>query len=281
MARRRPRSNAFATVDRHALYEAAVQDVDFDLRFFQRIYRQLRGRPFRLLREDFCGTARLACEWVRRRSNRHAWAVDLDGRTLAWARKHHLRYLGDAAERVTLVHADVRRSRVPQVDVIAALNCSYWVFHRRSELLDYFRRARRGLRPGGLLVLDSFGGEGCMRALTERRRVRGRRTYAGERVAPFTYTWEQRSYNPVDHHLVAYIHFAPDGHRAMRRAFKYDWRLWTLPEIRELLLEAGFHDALVYVQGWDEDKNQPLSIFRRRGRFENQEAWLACLVGVR
>jgi SAM-dependent methyltransferase len=268
-------------VDRHVLYEAAVQDVDFDLAFMQRIYRQLRGRPFRLLREDFCGTARLACEWVRRKPQRRAWAVDLSASTLAWARRQHLRYLGDAAPRVKLIHADVRRSRAPRVDVVAALNCSYWVFHSRAELVDYFQRVRRALRPGGLLVLDSFGGEGCMRALIEHRRVRGRRTYAGERVGPFTYTWEHKSYNPVDHHLLAYIHFKPDGHRAMPRAFKYDWRLWTLPEIQEMLREAGFRDALVYVQGWDSEKNQPLSVFRRRGRFENQEAWLANIVGVR
>jgi SAM-dependent methyltransferase len=281
MPKRRRRSKNFAAVDRHVLYEAAVQDIDFDLSFFQRVYRQLRGRPLRFLREDFCGTARLACEWVRRRSTRRAWAVDLSAATLRWTRKHHLRHLGDAADRVTLIHADARHSRAPKVDVIAALNCSYWVFHTRAELLDYFRRGRRGLKPGGLLVLDAFGGEGCMRALTESQRVRGRKTYAGERVVPFTYTWEQKSYNPVDHHLVAYIHFKPDGSRAIRRAFKYDWRMWTLPEIRELLLEAGFRDALVYVQGWDDNKNQPLSIFRRRRQFENQEAWLACLVGVK
>jgi SAM-dependent methyltransferase len=280
MPKRRRRRPKYAQVDRHVLYEAAVQDVDFDLAFMQRIYRQLRGRPFHLLREDFCGTARLACEWVRRKPNREAWAVDMSASTLAWSRRNHLRWMGEAAERVRLIHADVRQSRAPKVDVICALNCSYWVFHDRATLRDYFERVRRRLRPGGLLVLDSFGGEGCMRALEESRRVRNRRTYAGERVVPFTYTWEQHRFNPVDHHLLAYIHLKPDGHRAIRRAFKYDWRMWTLPEIQELLREAGFRDAPVYVQGWDEDKNQPLSVFRRRGQFENQEAWLACIVGV-
>jgi SAM-dependent methyltransferase len=279
--KRHRRTSAVARVDRHVLYEAAVQDVDFDLEFFQRVYRKVRGRPFRLLREDFCGTARLACEWVARRRDRRAWAVDLSAPTLVWARQNHLRWIGRAAERVQLVHADVRRSGVPVVDVIAALNCSYWVFHRRAELVDYFQRARRGLRPGGLLVLDSFGGEGAMCALTEKRRVRGRRTYAGERVPPFTYTWEQKSFNPVDHRLLAHIHFHADGHREMRRAFTYDWRMWSLPEITEALTEAGFRDAHVYVQGWDDAKNQPLSIYRRRGRFENQEAWLAYVVGVK
>jgi SAM-dependent methyltransferase len=281
MTRQERRSPRFAKVDRHVLYEAAVQDVDFDLAFFQRIYRQLRGGTFRLLREDFCGTARLSCEWVRRRQERRAWAVDLSGSTLAWTRQHHLHFLGPAAERVTLLHSDVRSSKAPLVDLVVALNCSYWVFHSRAEVVDYFSHVRRGLRRDGLFIVDSFGGEGCMRALVESRRIRGRRTYAGERIGPFTYTWEHKSFNPVDHHLLAYIHFAPDGHPKIRRAFTYDWRLWTLPEIREMLLEAGFRDAVVYVQGWDSVRNQPLSVWQRRHRFENQETWLANIVGVK
>ena len=52
--------------DRHLLYSASVQSVDADLDFFQRIYKRKRKKPFRLLREDFCGTAILACDWVRR-----------------------------------------------------------------------------------------------------------------------------------------------------------------------------------------------------------------------
>jgi SAM-dependent methyltransferase len=281
MSRRRKTTKKFAKVDRHFLYEAAVQDVDFDLTFFQRIYRQLRGNTFRLLREDFCGTARLSCEWVRRKPERRAWAVDLSAPTLAWTRRNHLRTLGPAAERVRLIHADVRSSKAPLVDVVSALNCSYWVFDTRAEVVDYFARARQGLRRNGLLIVDSFGGEGCMKALVESRRIRGRRTYGGERIGPYTYTWEHKSFNPVDHHLLAYIHFAPDGHRQIRRAFRYDWRLWTLPEIQEMLLEAGFREALVYVQGWDTEQNAPLSAFHQRRRFENQEAWLANIVGVR
>ena len=267
--------------DHHVLYEAAVQDVDFDLGFFQRIYRRLRGRRFTHLREDFCGTARLACEWVRRGSDRVASAVDLNAATLDWSRRNHLPWIGGAAARLRLVRGDVRGASGPPADVVAALNCSYWVFKRRAELVDYFRHARRHLRPRGLLFLDSFGGEGAMKALIESRRVRGARTYAGERVPPFTYIWEQKSFNPVDHHLLSHIHFRLESGRQIRRAFTYDWRLWTLPEIDEALRAAGFADVHVYVQAWDEDRNQPLNIYRRRGRFENQEAWLAYIVGVR
>jgi SAM-dependent methyltransferase len=269
------------SVDRFLLYEASVQDVRFDLHFLRRVYRGIRGRAFRSLREDFCGAAWLACEWVRRGRDRFAIGVDLSREALAWGRAHHLSRLGAAAERVALVRADVRRSGAPPVDVIAALNCSYWVFHRRQELLEYFRAAHRGLRRGGLLFLDAFGGEDTMRKLTERRRIRARRAPGGERVPPFTYVWEHRSFNPIDHHLLAYIHFELASGGRMRRAFTYDWRMWTLPELDDTLREAGFKDVQVYVQGWDDADHRPLNVFQRRRRFDNQQAWLAFIVGVR
>ena len=28
--------------------------------------------------------------------------------------------------------------------------------------------------------------------------------------------------------------------QVLRRAFRYDWRLWTIPELAEMLKEAGF-----------------------------------------
>ncbi len=28
--------------------------------------------------------------------------------------------------------------------------------------------------------------------------------------------------------------------QVLRRAFRYDWRLWTIPELAEMLEEAGF-----------------------------------------
>src|SRR5688572_4197048 len=107
--------------DRFQLYEAAVQDVDFDLELFRRVYRRLRGRSFTRLREDFCGSARLATTWVERGRDHHAWAVDKHPRPLLWARRHHVRLLGAAARRLRLKRGDVRRVKTPRVDVIAAL----------------------------------------------------------------------------------------------------------------------------------------------------------------
>lgn len=199
---------------------------------------------------------------------------------LAWARARRMPRLGEAARRVRLLSRDVRRAG-PRVDAVVALNFSYWVLRKREGLLRYFRAARRSLRPGGVLVLNAFGGTEAMGTLTERRRLPASRSAEGEAVPPFTYVWEQSSFNPVDHDLRCAIHFELSPRRVLRRAFTYHWRLWTLPEIREVLAEAGFRDAAVYVEDWDERRNRPGDVYRRRVRFENQEGWLAYVVGRR
>ena len=267
-------------LDPQLLYTPAVQHVEHDLVLLEGVYRRLRGRAPQRLREDFCGTAALACAWAARGPRRRACGVDVHQATLAWARRRRLAHLGAAAGRVALLHADARRVTSPPVDVVAALNYSYWVFRRRAELRDYFRSARRSLRSGGLLFLDAFGGTETMQALVEARRVTASRGPGGERVPPFRYIWEQADFNPVEHRLRCHIHLQLDDGREMRRAFSYDWRMWTLPEIRELLAEAGFRDSRIYLQDWDDETHQPLATYSPRRRFENQLSWLAYVVGL-
>ncbi|HKQ63129.1 MAG TPA: class I SAM-dependent methyltransferase [Candidatus Polarisedimenticolaceae bacterium] len=258
-----------------------MQSPEPDLDFFERIYRGEHGGSFRTLREDFCGTAALACEWVRRGPTHEAWGCDLDRPTLNWARRHYLSRLGAAARRVHLLRRDVRAAGAPRADVVAALNFSYSVFKTREVLRDYFRAVRGGLRPGGVFFLDVYGGTEAIVEATDRRRIAASRAPDGSRIPPFTYIWEQAFFNPIDHHTICHIHFELAGGKKLRRAFSYDWRLWTLPELQELLGEAGFSRSAVYVDRWDEKANDGDGIYRRRTRFENQDGWVAYVVGYR
>lgn len=238
--KRRPLTMA-QRADRLALYERAVHDPATEVDFLQRAFRDARKRLPRSFREDFSGAASAACEWVRRGPQRRAIGVDIEPAVLEWGRLKRLSRLTPAARRrVSLVNADVLTVRTRPVEVIAALNFSYWVFKEREQLLRYFRNAFSGLTRDGILVLDAFGGYEACREMRERTEHRG-----------FTYVWHQARYHPVNGHLLCHIHFRfPDGSR-LDQAFSYDWRLWTLPELREILLQAGFRHVTVYWEGDD------------------------------
>lgn len=267
------------TTDRHALYEAAVQNVEADIDFLDRAFRRRRRRAPKRLREDFCGSASLACRWVRGASDRFAWGVDLDRATLSWGRRHRVAPLGGDATRVTLACADVRTFRGPEIDAVTALNFSYSVFRRRPALLDYFRNVRRSLGRDGAFLLDVFGGTGAMQPLRETSRKPASTEPDGRRTPPFTYSWEQVSFNPVDHRLRCRIRFRLGRVGPERVAFRYDWRLWSIPEIRDLLEDAGFSSSDVFVEGWDNEAWESNGVFRRTNAFENQEGWLAYVIG--
>jgi hypothetical protein len=266
--RARPRRSLAAQANRYDLYQQAVQEPEADFRLIERVFRREYGRPPRLLREDFCGSALIACEWVKRHAENRAWAIDLDPVPLAWGRRHNVAALTpEQAARVKLIEGDVRDVGHEKVDVTAALNFSYFLFKERDALRDYFRRARATLLPEGMLLLDVYGGADSWRTLRERRRLRG-----------FDYWWHQRTVDPITHRVVNEIDFQfPDGSR-LPRAFRYDWRLWTLPEIRELLAEAGFSASHVYWEGTDSATGKGNDVFTRREHAPDDPAWIAYVV---
>jgi SAM-dependent methyltransferase len=256
--------------DRHELYEESVQCPEADIRFFDRIYREWNGRLPRVLREDFCGTAAIAAQWVRWRKDNEAIGIDLDGPTLAWGKRVHIDPLGEKAKRLQIIQADVRSVTKPRADVIAALNFSYFVFHEREALREYFRAALKGLAPNGVFILDIFGGWEAQKLLEETRRKTG-----------FTYVWDQDSFDPITHLTRFYIHFRFKDGTEMKRAFTYDWRLWTIAEVREALAEAGFGKTAVYWEGTDPKTRRGSGVFRRTAAAISCPGWIAYIVAGR
>lgn len=258
------------TADRHDLYQRSVQAPETDAAFYARWFRKYTGRELRVLREDFCGTALLACHHVKRHRDNRAIGVDLHGPTLAWGRIHNVRRLLDEEQqrRLLLLQRNVLDVQSPKADAVLALNFSYSVFKTRKELGAYIRNCHRALKPGGILFLDAWGGPDVQQQQTDRTRHKG-----------FTYLWEQRRYDPISHEIECAIHFEfPDGTR-FRNAFVYDWRLWTLAELRELFEEAGFEDVHVLWEGTDHATGGGNGVFRRKERGDMDEAWISIVVG--
>jgi hypothetical protein len=120
--------------DRHRLYQLSVQNPRTEVDFVDRTYRQLRGRSARTLREDFCGTAAVCCEWVRRRKRNRAWGVDLDPDVLEWGRRHNLGALdADAAGACRAARGRCPGGRGAEPDIVLAMNCSYWLLRDRAS----------------------------------------------------------------------------------------------------------------------------------------------------
>lgn len=259
--------------DRHLLYQQAVQDVESEIDFIEQTWSELRQRPAELLREDFCGTANTACEWVIRDDNHQAIGVDLDEEVLDWGRLNNLAMLSEEQlQRIELLNEDVQQVRPGLVDIILAMNFSYFLFLTREELREYFTNALDGLASDGILFLDAYGGYEAPMVLTEPREC------VDDEGSDFTYIWEQAEFNPIDSCMTCHIHFEfPDKSR-IEKAFSYHWRLWTLPEIREILYEAGFSQVDIYWEGTDVEKNEGNGIYTPSETGDADPGWVCYLV---
>lgn len=264
MAKRWTASNAC----KYTLYELAVQCVSADIDFVERVFRERRGRLPRTLREDFCGSAAAAVEFVKRRPDNTAIGLDLDPEVLAWGTKRHLAPLGEDASRVRLLRKNVMETTRPRVDVELGMNFSYFIFKEREQLKAYFRTAYESLNRDGLLFLDAYGGSEALVPQEEPREKPG-----------FTYIWDQHSFNPITNDVENRIHFKFTDGTEYRDAFIYEWRLWSLKEITELLIEVGFKRADVYWEGWDDEAQEGDGDFQITTDAEPCLGWIAYIVG--
>lgn len=215
---------------RHALYEHCVTDPPRLCRFIDAVH----ARSPRVLREDFSGAGALARHWASRSPAHRAVAVDSDPRALRGVA---------SSPRTTPRPLDVRAAR-DRADIIAATNFPVGYFHSRPDLVDYLRRVRARLKPWGLYLCDTYGGRDAFTPLKLTARLRGP---AGETIE---HTWEQRSADPITARVVDALHFRVSVPRrrpiVLRDAFVYNWRLWSIPELRDALAEAGFRAVEVY-----------------------------------
>lgn len=268
--KKKPKKQKMAQLaDRHELYQRSVQDPEAEITFFDMVYKKHRRRRALSFKEDFCGTAYLSTTWVKSHKKRTAIGIDLDQPTLDWGTEHHIApSKASVRDRITLINANVLDVKEPKVDMTCALNFSYCVFKTREELSRYCRVAYEGLADEGLFFCELFGGTEAIVDLKEYRELPG-----------FTYVWEQAKYNPITNEILCHIHFEfPDGSK-LKKAFTYDWRLWSIPEVRECLLEAGFSKVEIWWDPVEDDEKD--DYYRVTEEEENQEGWLVYIVGIK
>lgn len=267
--------------DKFDLYELCVQSPPAMVRFLDAVH----GDEPRVLREDFCGGGALCRAWVRTPERTQEAApeaqvhapepetaespddgvhrvflnVDVIGAVRpnlsARPRPTGCTAIGVDLDAVPLrrlrgrpniraVQADVMTCS-NKADVIAALNFPLGYLHNRESLVKYLHTSRKRLNASGVFVADVYGGESAFSPCVKTAMVTAPH---GPRVR---YEWEQREADALTGRVVNAIHFVVRDAKGTTRlddAFVYNWRLWSLPELREAYAEAGFTSVEVYDQ---------------------------------
>ena len=228
---------------KYFFYESSVQNPEGDVEFINEKFQELRGKKPYSLREDFGGTGLLCCHWVKQGASYSASVVDLDSEPINYGKRKNVTKLSPrSTKRITYHQKNVLDVRDISSDVVVAFNFSYFTFKHRRELLEYFSEVKKSLKPGGVFFLDCFGGSECYTPIEEETEF-----------DDFSYFWDLHSFDPIANHVIYYIHFKEKRKVKQKKVFSYDWRMWSLPELKEILHEVGFKDVTIYWEGDDED----------------------------
>lgn len=229
-------------ITKHDLYELCVLGPEQLVPLLVAIHG---GEPLTLA-EDFAGTAALCDHWVAQSPKHTAIAVDQDPQTLAYHPTH---------QQVTKIATSVLdralcAPEIPRADVLHAGNFSIGYLHSRHDLLAYLHLARQRLAAGGVFLCDIYSGEGSFAPCEIHREHRiPDGPHKAKRVR---YTWEQRDADPTTGMVTNVLHFRVEHagkiEAEFEEAFIYHWRLWSIPELRDAMLDAGFTTTQVYTK---------------------------------
>lgn len=222
------------------LYELCVQSP----KHVVDLLRAIHGEEPMLLGEDFAGSGAVSRAWVGQSDSHRAWCVDRDAEALSRC---------DGVEGISVRVGDVMEERAP-ADAIWVGNFSIGYLHDRASLVAYLKHARSRLGPGGVLVCDTYGGETAY-TIGEVHRFHplpAGHSPDGKGGWRVRYTWEQREANPLTGMVTNALHFRIERagfiDAEIVDAFVYHWRLWSVPELRDAMVEAGFASSAVYGQ---------------------------------
>jgi hypothetical protein len=260
--------------NKHELYELSVQSPDTHAAWFDQIYSNTFKKKALHLREDFCGTFQLSCEWVKLRTKNTALGLDLDPEPISYGMNHHFsKMTSHQKKRLKVAQQDVLSPTRSKSDLIVGCNFSFCIFKKRDQLLKYFKSAHASLNSKGMLLLEIAGGPGMIAPMREKKEVKR------SRKEKFTYIWHQKSFDPITNNAHYSIHFKLGNGKTLKDQFTYDWRLWSIPELRETLQDAGFKETMIYWETEHEGEGTDEYVPTEKG--DNSYAWVAYVLGIK
>ena len=300
--------------DKYVLYQQSVQAAKQDVYLFEKIYKEhFSHQQATVFREDFCGTAWLCTEWIKRNKVENiAVGIDIDQEPIQWGLKNNISTLGSSADSVFIYTEDVLKfnwdqslrqasvnhrqllldsenedaevecddedenggQRVKKAHIVCAYNYSTCLLHERSHLIQYFTNVRKSMSPdNSIFLLDIPGG-----AKLSNAQERTKKTPNSQVI----YMFEQESYNPCTDIVKFNINFKfTTDQSIMRKAFTFAFRKWGIREAVECLKEVGFSRVDIY---WCTHAANDLE-FRRlspteQRKLQQSDQWTALLCAI-
>ena len=253
------------------LYECSVQSPKWQVDYLPQFHEWLTKKQPLSFREDFCGSGKIACEWVKKSKKHCALGLDTDPLALQYATNvNQVALPPGVQERLRFQKQNVLRATHEKFDWIGAFNFSCFIFHKRKTMLRYARAAYASLNRTGTLFLETMGGEHWLETSGETK------NFTAPGYGKFSQTWEQHQYDPITSIMDYSIHFRLKNGKWMNDAFTYHWRLWGIQELREVLKEAGFQKTVVLWNSADQKAD-----FQLAENANYQRGYVAYVIGVK
>jgi len=141
---------------------------------------------------------------------------------------------------------------------------------------------RGRLAAGGVFICDTYGGESAF--LTGHVHRDHWITEGPHRGLRVRYTWEQRESDALSGMVTDVCHFRVDRGGVIEQdlpdAFVYRWRLWSVPELRDALAEAGLTTTAVYDKAPDavDDSGEVYMVPVEHGE-QLEDSFIVCVAG--
>jgi len=256
---------------KYYLYEQSVQSPNWQVEYLPQFHKELTGKNAYSFREDFCGSGKIACEWVKQGKKFHATGLDLDTEVLRYARTVNRAKLKPKEQaRVEFLKSNVLVPTRKKFDMIGAFNFSFYDFHDRKTLLKYAQSTLKSLNSKGTLFLELAGGPDFLIPSSEAK------TFSLPGYGRIKKVWEQHHYDPITHLSDYAIHFQLKDGSWLNDAFTYHWRIWSIHEVRDTLEQAGYSKTAVI---WDPTEHDDDFDFAEVA--ETKPFWVAYVVGVK
>jgi hypothetical protein len=231
------------TPSKYELYQKSVQNVKKEVEFFKKVFRLIYNKMPTTFREDFCSTALLSCEWVKGNVLNSAVGIDFDQETLDWGMQNNINNLTTGSDRIKLIKQDVLEQFDPsqKFEIICSLNYSHFLLPTRKQILKYFQNVVLNLESKSVFILDFYGGS----------HIFSDHKYQHNKSSDF-YEFSGKQMNILNNQSKCSLNYKIKKNK-YKPMFSFNFRIYSIIELREALEEAGFNEFKLYIKEMNDD----------------------------